>query len=86
MDLATCAGGDFVVGDLACFTGDDDGVDGPRNEASRAAISDSDKAVAARTVRTRTFSSFLMTTAPEENLLRSEAELKLDLVSRLSLH
>lgn len=28
----------------------------------------------------------LMTTAQEGNLLRSEAELKLDLVSRLSLH
>ena len=28
----------------------------------------------------------LMTTVREENLLRSEAELKLDLVSRLSLH
>ena len=27
-----------------------------------------------------------MTTVQEENLLRSEAELKLDLVSRLSLH
>ena len=33
MDLADC-----VDVDLACFTGDDDGVDGPRNEASRAAM------------------------------------------------
>jgi hypothetical protein len=34
----------------------------------------------------RSLSESLMTTAQEENLLRSEAELKLDLVSRFSLH
>ena len=84
MDLAACVGVDFVVGDLACFTGDDDGVDGPRNEASRAAMR---KVVAARVRVAHSHSlSHDMTTAREENLLRSEAELKLDLVSRLSPH
>jgi hypothetical protein len=83
VDLAACVGVDFG-GDLACFTGDDDGVDGPRNEASRAAMREGRRGPCPSCSIALSLS--LMTTVQEENLLRSEAELKLDLVSRLSLH
>jgi hypothetical protein len=91
VDLAACVGVDFDVGDLACFTGDEDGVDGPRNEASRAAMAHGESPSRRGPCLSCSLLSLishlsLMTTALEENLLRSDAELKLDLVSRLSLH
>lgn len=73
MGLAAC--GD--LGDWGFFTGDDEGVDGPRNEANRALILWQLGGAGSHLI----FLCVLMSSS-KENFLRSEAELKLDLVSQ----
>ena len=69
MDLAAC--GD--LGDWGFFTGDDEGVDGPRNEANRALI-------LWQGAESHLIFLCVLMSSSKENFLRSEAELKLDLV------
>ena len=69
MGLVAC--GD--LGDWGFFTGDDEGVDGPRNEANRALI-------LWQGAESHLIFLCVLMSSSKENFLRSEAELKLDLV------